>query len=405
MHRVYADNNATTSVAPEALDAMLPFLRESFHNPSSLYAAAGDVTRAIESARQSVATLLGAAMPGEITFTSGATEANTTALRGAARAHPARRHLVTTAVEHPAVLEVCRDLEREGYALSVLPVDREGRLDLRDLVRELRPDTLMVSVMLANNETGVIFPIADIARIVKETSPDILVHTDATQALGKIPIDLAAMPGVDLLSLSGHKLHAPKGIGALYARRGAAVRPLLIGGRQESGRRAGTENVASIVALGRACDLAGEHLPGAGGIAALRDRLEAALRKNIPCLEINGGGAPRLPNTLNLACHYIEGESILNELDAAGICASSGSACTSGSLEPSHVLRAMHIPFTAVHGSVRFSMSRYTTEADVDRIAAVFPDIVRALRRISPYWDPSRDAPRPDAPSMTAAAP
>lgn len=405
MHRVYADNNATTAVAPEALDAMLPFLRESFHNPSSLYGAAGDVTRAIERARQSVATLLGAAMPGEITFMSGATEANTTALRGAARARPTRRHLVTTAVEHPAVLEVCRDLEREGYALSVLPVDREGRLDLRDLARELRPDTLLVSVMLANNETGVIFPIADIARIVRETSPDILVHTDATQAVGKIPIDLAALPGVDLLSLSGHKLHAPKGIGALVARRGAAVRPLLIGGHQENGRRAGTENVASIVALGRACELAREHLPHAGGIAALRDRLEAVLRSNIPCLEINGGAAPRLPNTLNLACHYIEGESILNELDAAGICASSGSACTSGSLEPSHVLRAMHIPFTAVHGSVRFSLSRYTTEADVDRIAAVFPDIVRALRRISPYWDPSRNAPRPDAPSMTAAAP
>ncbi len=405
MHRVYADNNATTAVAPEVLEAMLPFLKDHFHNPSSLYAAAGDVTRAIEQARASVAALVGAAIPGEITFTSGATEANTTALRGAARARPTRRHIVTTAVEHPAVLEVCRDLEREGYDLSVLPVDREGRLDLRDLVRALRPDTLFVSVMLANNETGVLFPVADVARIAKETSPEILVHSDATQAFGKIPVDLAAMPGVDLLSLSGHKLHAPKGVGALYTRRGAAVRPLLIGGHQENGRRAGTENVASIVALGRACDMAREHLPRAGGVAALRDRLEATLRTDIPCLEINGGGAPRLPNTLNLACHYIEGESILNELDGAGICASSGSACTSGSLEPSHVLRAMHIPFTAVHGSVRFSLSRYTTEADIDRIAGVFPGIVKALRRISPYWDPARDAPRPDAPSMTAAAP
>lgn len=400
MTRIYADNNATTAPAPEAVEAMLPFLRDRFYNPSSPYAGAGDVAGALKAARSAVAALIGAADPADIIFTSGATEANTTALRGAARARPARRHIVTTAVEHPAVLEVCRDMQRDGFEVDFLPVGPDGGLDLRDLAQVLRPDTLLVSVMHANNETGVVFPLPEIARIVRETDPTILVHSDATQAAGKIPIDMSAW-GIDLLSMSGHKLHAPKGVGALAVRRGASVRPLLIGGHQENGRRAGTENVASIVALGRACELARDHLPDAGRMTAMRDRLETELRDRIPHIEINGGGAARLPNTLNVACHYIEGESILNELDTQGICASSGSACTSGSLEPSHVLRAMRVPFTAVHGSIRFSFSRYTTDREIDRIIEVFPGIVRALRRISPYWDAAADRPRPDAPPMT----
>jgi cysteine desulfurase len=399
MNLIYADNNATTPVAPEVVAAIQPFLGDQFFNPSSAYDQARRVGEAVKDARKDVAALLGGVAPTQITFTSCATESNNWALTGVARANPQRRHIITTAVEHPAVLEVCKDLARQGYEVTFLPVDRAGQLDMGAYVRALRPDTLLVTIMHANNETGVIFPVADLARIAHETNPQIVFHTDATQSVGKIPVDLKGeFQHVDLLSFSGHKLHAPKGVGALYIKRGTPLRPLLIGGHQENGRRAGTENVPYIVGFGRACRLAIERMGDEERIRQLRDQLENALMEKIPFIEVNGRGAPRLPNTLNLACHYIEGESILYELNAQSVCASSGSACTSGSLEPSHVLQAMHIPFTAIHGSIRFSFSRYNTAAEVENLAALFPDVVARLRRISPYWDVTKNAPRPTAP-------
>jgi cysteine desulfurase len=312
-----------------------------------------------------------------------------------AKANRERKHIITTSVEHPAVYEVCKDLARDGYDVTFLPVDKQGRLDLRDFARALTPNTLLVSIMHANNETGVIYPIEDLSRLTKETDPSIVFHTDATQTVGKLDFDLkGAFKHVDLLSLSGHKMHAPKGIGALFMRRGTPCRPFMIGGHQEDGRRGGTENVAFIVGLARACELANEFREDEERVEKMRDRLESALENEIPYLQVNGKEAPRLPNTLNVACHYIEGEGILVQLSSHGICASSGSACTSGSLEPSHVLKAMDIPFTAMHGSVRFSLSRYNTDEEVDRIIEVFPQIVASLRKLSPYWDSRNDRPR-----------
>jgi len=407
MRLVYADNNATTPVAPEVVEAMMPYLREWYFNPSSMYEPARQVAQAIAQARRTIAGHLGAADAQEIIFTACATESNNAAIQGVARARPDRRHIITTAVEHPAVLEVCKDMQRAGYEVTFLGVDRHGNLNIAEYVRSLRPDTLLVTVMHANNETGVIFPVAELARIAKETSPEIVFHTDATQSVGKLPIDLSGeFRHVDLLSFSGHKLHAPKGIGVLYVRRGTPWRPWMIGGHQEQGRRAGTENVPYIVGLARAMDLVmADREAQEARLAQLRDRLESALLQRIPALEINGRGALRLANTINLSCHYIEGEAILYQLSAEGICASSGSACTSGSLEPSHVLRAMGVPFTAIHGSVRFSFSRYTTDEDIDRIIQVFPEIVRKLRRMSPYWDWEQDRPRPTAPVAAISNP
>ena len=399
MSLVYADNNATTQVAPEVFDAMVPFFKEAYFNPSSMYDPARGVADAVADARRDIAEQLGGVEPKQILFTSCATESNNAAIVGATRANPQRRHLITTTVEHPAVLEVCKDLQRTGYDVTFLPVDTDGNLDVGQFIRALRPDTLLVTIMHANNETGVIFPIAQLARIAKETDPAIVFHTDATQSMGKIPIDLEGeYRHVDLLSFSGHKLHAPKGVGALFIRRGTPCRPFLIGGHQEEGRRAGTENVPYIVGLARAVTLAAAtHDEDMARIGRLRDRLETGLLEKIPNVQINGRNAPRLPNTSNISCHYIEGEGMLFELSSAGICASSGSACTSGSLEPSHVLLALNVPFTAVHGSIRFSFSRYTTEEDVDRILDVFPQIVANLRKLSPYWDQENDCPRPDA--------
>jgi cysteine desulfurase len=337
--------------------------------------------------------------PSEILFTSCATESNNMAIVGTAKANPTRRHIITTAVEHPAVLEVCEDLERSGYELEIISVDESGRLRIDEFVRALRPDTLLVTIMHANNETGVIFPIEELSRLAKETDPSIVFHTDATQTMTKLPIDLRGnFQHVDLLSFSGHKLHAPKGVGALYLRRGTRCRPLMIGGHQESGRRAGTENVAFIVGLAKALEIAGQdHEASEKRIRGLRDRLERSILEQIPEVRINGKGAPRLPNTSNVSIHYVEGEGMLYQLSAEGICASSGSACTSGSLDPSHVLKAMKVPFTAAHGSIRFSFSRYNTEDDVDHILKVFPEIVANLRRISPYWDDQKNQPRPEA--------
>ncbi|RLE35995.1 MAG: cysteine desulfurase NifS [Acidobacteria bacterium] len=395
---IYLDNNATTRVAPEVLETMRPFLDEMYFNPSSIYEAARIPSDAVSKARKTAARSLGA-RPDEILFTGCATESNNTAIFGTIAANPGRKHIITTGVEHPAVFEVAGELRRRGFQVDFVPVDRSGRLDMGAYVRALRPDTLLVSAMHANNETGVIFPVADIARIAKETDPSIVVHTDATQTAGKLPIDLRGdLHHVDLLSLSGHKLHAPKGIGALFVRRGTPCRPFMLGGHQEDGRRAGTENVAFIVGLARALELAhDQHDEDEQRIRALRDRLEKALSEAIPYSEVNGSEVERLSNTLNLAIHFIEGEGMLYQLSAEGICASSGSACTSGSLEPSHVLRAMSVPFTAVHGSIRFSLSRYTTDAEIDRVIEVFPPIVNNLRRLSPFWDAGTNAPRPEA--------
>jgi cysteine desulfurase len=402
MRTVYLDNNATTAIAPEVREAMEAYFTAEYFNPSSAYDRASPAAQAIKRAREVVARFLGGVERSEVLFTSCATESLNTALYGAVRANPARRHVVTTAVEHPAVDGVCKDLARSGLDVTFLPVDRAGNLDLRTFIQALRPDTLIVAVMHANNETGVIFPVEQLARIAKETDPAILVLTDATQTAGKLPLDLnGALRHVDLLAFSGHKLHAPKGVGALFVRRGTPIRPFMIGGHQEGGRRAGTENVPYIAGLARAVELAQEdHAAVEARIRRLRDQLERGLLERIPCLEVNGQGAPRLPNTLNISVHFIEGEGILYQLNAHGICASSGSACTSGSLEPSHVLRAMQVPFTAIHGSVRLSLGRYNTDEDADHVLEVFPRVVASLRRLSPYWDPAHDRPRPEAEAM-----
>lgn len=387
MNTIYLDNNATTRTDPQVVEAMLPFFRDEYFNPSSMYSPSKIPASAIRESREAISRFLGGVAADEIVFTSGATESNNTAVFGALAANPRRNHIITTEVEHPAVLEPCREAERRGCEVTYLPVDENGLVRMEDYVRALRKDTLLVSIIHGNNETGVISPVADLARLAKETDPKILFHTDATQTVGKLDINLNGMADVDLLSFSGHKLHGPKGVGALFMRRGTRCRPFLLGGHQENGRRGGTENVPYIVGLSKACELSESHLGDEYGLKMLRDKLEMAIREKVPAIEINGSGAPRLPNTLNIACHGVEGEAILYELDEHGICASSGSACTSGSLDPSHVLKAMNVPFTAIHGSVRFSLSRYNTDGEMDYVLDVFPDIISRLRRMSPFWD------------------
>jgi cysteine desulfurase len=378
----YFDNNATTRVAPEVLEEMLPFLTERYGNPSSMYRFGGQVGGDIRKARQRVADILNCA-PEEIVFTACGTESDNTAIRSALAARPDKRHIVTTRVEHPAVLTLCKHLEKSGYSVTCLGVDESGMLDLAELEGSLRKDTALVSVMWANNETGTIFPIEEIAGLL--AGRDVYFHTDAVQAVGKLPMDLARIP-VDMLALSGHKLHAPKGVGALYVRKGIQFRPFLIGGHQESGRRAGTENTAGIVALGKACELAAAHIELENTqVRRLRDKLQQGLMQAVTDARLNGHPDRRLPNTANISFKYVEGEAILLHMDELGICASSGSACTSGSLEPSHVLRAMGVPFTFAHGSVRFSLSRYTTEAEVDYVIENLPPIIENLRKISPF--------------------
>ncbi|MEW6354920.1 MAG: cysteine desulfurase NifS [Planctomycetota bacterium] len=382
MKKVYADNNATTRVAPEVLDAMLPYLKDMYGNPSSMHDFGGDVARKMAAARGSVAALLGAADE-EIVITSCGTESDNAAIRSAIETHPEKRHIVTTKVEHPAVRSLCNLLASKGYWVTELGVDAKGRLNLDELRDSLRDDTAIVSIMYANNETGVIFPIEEIGQIVKERG--ILFHTDAVQAVGKIPLNMRSST-VDMLSLSGHKLHAPKGIGALYVRRGVPFRPFLIGGHQERNRRGGTENVPSIIALGKAAELAMEHMEEENTrVKAMRDRLEKELLAKARGAYLNGDPDARLPNTTNISFEYVEGEAILLLLNEKGVGASSGSACTSGSLEPSHVLRAMGVPFTRAHGSVRFSLSRYNTDEDIAYIIAHVPPIIERLRYLSPY--------------------
>ncbi len=382
MKVVYLDNNATTCIAPEVLEAMMPYLSEWYGNPSSMHTFGGRIHRKIEEARASVAALINAE-PEEIVFTSCGSEGDNAAIMSSLEAHPRKRHVITSRVEHPAVLNFCHHLGRKGFRVTFLPVDAMGRLDMDALAQSGDDDTAVASIMYANNETGVIFPIAEIADLLK--SRGILVHTDAVQAVGKIPLDVTRLP-VDLLTLSGHKIHAPKGIGALFVRKGTRFYPYIMGGHQERGRRAGTENVAGIIGLGRAAELASTHVKEAGTPPGrLRDRLESALLKSCPDARINGDVDNRLPNTSNMSFEYIEGEAILLRLNEYGICASSGSACTSGSLEPSHVLRAMGVPYTAVHGSIRFSLSRYTTEQEIDSVIDIMPGIIRELRELSPY--------------------
>lgn len=382
MKTIYLDNNATARIAPEVLDAMLPYLRDLYGNPSSMHTFGGQLHRTIEEARAKVAGLIGAE-PEEVIFTSCGTESDNAAMMSAAESYPQKRHIITTKVEHPAVLNFAKHLARKGYRVTYIPVDTFGRLNMDVFSKSLDDDTAIVSIMYANNETGVIFPVAEIGEVLKERK--ILFHTDAVQAVGKVPIDVKTLP-VDMLTLSGHKLHAPKGIGALYVRKGTRFNPYIIGGHQERGRRAGTENVPSIIGLGKACELAREHLAKeAGHIARLRDRLEKALLERCPDARVNGDTEHRLPNTANISFEYVEGEAILLRVDEYGICASSGSACTSGSLEPSHVLRAMGVPHTAIHGSVRFSLSRYNDETDIDTVIDVVPSVIKELRALSPY--------------------
>jgi cysteine desulfurase len=383
MNVIYVDNNATTKVAPEVFEAMLPYFKEDYGNPSSMHTFGGKVDRNIKEARASVASLLGAA-PEEIVFTSSGTESDNTAIWAAIQSNPDKKHIITSRVEHPAVKNLFEYLSKNGYRVTFIPVDSKGRLDMEYLSKNLTDNTAIVSIMWANNESGVIFPIEKISQIVKER--EAVFHTDAVQAVGKIPIDLNKID-VDMLSLSGHKLHGPKGIGALYVRKGTKFSPFLIGGHQESGRRGGTENVASIVGLGKASELAAAYMEEENTrVKQLRNKLESKILKQIPNTIINGDRENRLPNTTNVSFEYVEGESILLMMDELGICASSGSACTSGSLEPSHVLRAMGVPFTAAHGSIRFSLSIYNTEEEIDFIIEKLPPIIKRLREMSPFW-------------------
>jgi cysteine desulfurase len=383
MKIVYTDNNATTQVAPEVLDEMLPFFSQFYGNPSSMHSFGNTADQKIKQARAKVAALIGSA-PEEIIFTSCGTESDSTAICAAILSNPDRKHILTTRVEHPAVKNLCEYFLKKGYRVTFVPVDRKGRLDISFLKKNLTVDTAIASIMWANNESGVIFPIDEISQIVKERG--IIFHTDAVQAVGKLPIDVRKV-NVDMLSLSGHKIYAPKGVGALYLRKGTKFSPFLIGGHQEGGRRGGTENVASIIGLGKACELARGHLEEQRTrVKGLRDRLETELLKRIPEAMINGDQEHRLPNTTSIGFEYVEGESILLMMDRFGICTSSGSACTSGSLEPSHVLRAMGVPFTAAHGSIRFSLSVYNTPEEIDCIIDNLPPIITRLREMSPFW-------------------
>lgn len=383
--KVYLDNNATCMVSPGVKDVMIPFFEELYGNPSSMHTFGGQIAQHLNSARQKVAALINAS-PEEIVFTSCGTESDNHALRGVLEANPSKKHIITSKVEHPAVLNVCRFLAKKGYKVTELAVNKRGDLDLDELKSAISPETAMVSIMAANNESGTLFPIDEIAQITKEKG--VYFHTDAVQAIGKIPVDVKKIQ-LDLLSLSGHKIHAPKGIGALYIRKGVRVSPFLVGGHQESGRRGGTENVPYIVGLGKACEEAMNGIFEENNrVRKLRDKLESALVELIPHTHINGNPRWRLPNTTNLGFEFIEGEAILLHLSAAGIAASSGSACTSGSLEPSHVLMAMQTPFSYAHGSVRFSLSKYNTEEEIDYVIKVVPPIIQMLRNMSPFYTP-----------------
>ena len=387
---IYVDNNATTAVAPEVLEAMLPYLTNRYGNPGSIHTFGGSVAKDVENARLKIAELLNAdhrnpdGEATEIIFTSCGTESDNAAIWSALLTNPERKKVIASKVEHPAILNLGRELERRGYIFETIPVDGNGRIDMQALEEALDDNTAIVSVMYANNEIGNIYPVEEIAKLAHKHGA--LFHTDAVQAVGKVPIDLANSE-IDMLSCSGHKLHAPKGIGVLYVRRGIRFRPFIVGGHQEKARRGGTENVASVVALGKAAELAKDGMAEeVKYLSMLRDRLEAGLLERIPRIKINGDKSSRLPNTSSVSFEFIEGEAILLLMNQFGICASSGSACTTGSLEPSHVLRAMGIPYTSAHGTIRFSFSRYNTVEEVDFILEKLPPIIATLRKLSPYW-------------------
>jgi cysteine desulfurase len=389
MKTIYLDNNATTKVADEVMEAMLPYFTQLYGNPSSMHTFGGQVGQRIRDAREQVAALLGT-LPEEIVFTSCGTESDNSAIRSALLTRPDKKHIVTSRVEHPAVHALCSHLSTHGYKITELPVDKNGILDLENMEKSLTPDTAIVSLMWGNNETGVIFPVEEAARMAHEKG--ILFHTDAVQTIGKIPINMKNNV-IDMLSISGHKLHAPKGIGVLYVRRGTKFSPFLIGGHQEKGRRGGTENAAGIVGLGKACELAAKNMDRENThVKRLRDKLEQELLKKITHSRVNGEIINRLPNTTNISFEYVEGEAILLLMNELGICASSGSACTSGSLQPSHVLRAMGVPFTMAHGSIRFSLSVYNTEEEVDFVIEKMPAIIERLRSMSPFWNQAQQA-------------
>jgi len=383
MKTIYLDNNATTQVAPEVLETILPYFNELYGNPSSAHSFGGQVAEKVTHAREQVAALLGA-RPGEIIFTSGGTESDNAAVRSALAAYPEKRHIVTSPVEHPAIRSLCQNLAKRGYRVTEVPVNGQGELDMELYVRSLTPDTAIVTLMWANNETGVLFPIEKAAEMARDKG--ILFHTDAVQAVGKIPINLRNT-AVDMLSLSGHKLHSPKGIGVLFARTGLKFMPSFIGGHQERNRRAGTENTPGIIGLGKACELAMLRMEEKKTkVLPLRDKLEKGILEKIPYTRVNSGAVSRLPNTSNISFEFVEGESILLSLDAEGICASTGSACSSGSLEPSHVLLAMGLTPTTAQGSVRFSLSDYNSEEEIDEVLQKLPPIIEKLRSMSPLW-------------------
>ncbi|CAN5582822.1 cysteine desulfurase NifS [soil metagenome] len=377
---IYLDNNSSTRIDPAVLEEMMPFLTTSYGNPSGSHRFGAEVKKATDLAHERVAALLGC-QPNEVVFTSGGTEADNTALHSALQMSPERRHIVTTAVEHNAVLNYCAALVRQGCAVTIVPVDEQGHLDLAEIERALRPETAVVSVMWANNETGVIYPLAEIAALCR--AKGVFFHTDAVQVVGKMPIDLQQLP-VHFLSLSGHKLHAAKGVGALYVNRNARFQPLLVGGPQEGGRRAGTDNVASIVGLGKAAELAQATIEEENTrVGALRERFEKTLTAELDNVVINGDPARRLPNTSNLAFLGVDAQAILLKLDQEGVCCSLGSSCTTGAVQPSHVLRAMHLSNERARSSLRFSFGRYNTEPELDKVLEIIPRVVRKLRQLS----------------------
>lgn len=382
---IYLDNNATTKVDERVLEAMLPYFCEDYANPGGMYDFAGKVGAKLKDAREAVKEFMGANDQKEIYFTASGSESANTAIRGVVNSTPGKKHIITTKVEHPCVLNTYKDLEKAGHKVTYLGVDADGNINFKELEAAIKPETALVTVMAANNETGIIFPYEKIAEVVKQTNPETKVFVDAVQAAGKIKMDFKNTK-VDFASISGHKFHAPKGIGALYVKAGTAFAPLITGGHQERGKRAGTENTASIVAMGKAAELAIDSLSDElTRVKKLRDKLERNILQNIFNARLNSSTGNRVPNTTNIGFEYIEGELILLYLNQLGICASSGSACTSGSLDPSHVLRAMGVPFTALHGSIRLSLSRYTTEEEIDYTCKVFPEVIEKINKLSPF--------------------
>lgn len=384
---IYLDNNATTQVDKEVFEEMLPYLTENYANPSSMYEFAKKPASAIKEARIKIRDFIGAGSEKDILFTSCGSESANTAIKGVVNCNKEKRHLITTKVEHPCVLNTYRELQKQGYEVDYIGVNSQGELNVDELNSKIRKDTLLVSVMYANNETGVIYPVEEIAEMIKTKSPETRFYVDAVQVAGKIPVNVKDTQ-IDMLGISGHKFHAPKGIGALYIKPDVRITPLINGGHQENGLRAGTENVAFIAGMGKAAELAQNALSyELSEVKRLRDKLENGILKKVFNSRLNTGIINRVPNTTNIGFEYVEGELILLHLSDIGVCASSGSACTSGSLEPSHVLRAMGIPFTALHGSIRFSLSRFTTEEEVDYVIEKLPSIMDKLTSISPFQE------------------